>query len=482
MDYLQRLYQAIVTSDVSSFFAILIAGLFGLAVLARIPVFVRRPALARILGGLDRPGPAILTTLGVLGTFFGIFFGLLDFNVQRIDESVPQLLVGMKIAFATSILGMGTAVVLKLFQVITPQRGTAETEVTPEIIHGALTSIDESVNRAAAAHHAALEGVRTAISADSDSSLLTQVQKLRTTVQDGQKELIGEFRAFALTMAETNSKALIEALEAVIRDFNTQLNEQFGENFKQLNAAVGALLTWQENYRDHVEKLEGRIDMAVLGIEASEIALRAIVEHTEKIPEALASMEKLLTGMMDATEDLEGHLEAVSALKAQALDAFPVIDANLKRLTDEFGEAVRHAVEQSMAVLESQKDAFNRLQGGFTQLLDSSNEAQGKFAQALEESMEKMHDALTKAMETHTQTIEATASEMQRQIADAWTKTQDTIEKQFGTFDDQLQQELRRVLEAMGQDLAALSEKFVSDYGPLTEKLREVVQIAGRAS
>jgi len=40
-------------------------------------------------------------------------------------------------------------------------------------------------------------------------------------------------------MAENNSKALIEALQEVIRDFNAKINEQFGENFKQLNEAVG---------------------------------------------------------------------------------------------------------------------------------------------------------------------------------------------------------------------------------------------------
>lgn len=56
-------------------------------------------------------------------------------------------------------------------------------------------------------------------------------------------------------MAENNSKAFIQALEEVIKDFNNKITEQFGDNFKQLNLAVGALLTWQENYKNYIEKV-----------------------------------------------------------------------------------------------------------------------------------------------------------------------------------------------------------------------------------
>ena len=43
-------------------------------------------------------------------------------------------------------------------------------------------------------------------------------------------------------LSEMGSKALVEALRDVIRDFNTKITEQFGDNFKQLNEAVAKLL------------------------------------------------------------------------------------------------------------------------------------------------------------------------------------------------------------------------------------------------
>ena len=149
-------------------------------------------------------------------------------------------------------------IVLRFIQAVVPQ-SAGETEITPEIIHGTLEAIKKGIEEASEQEQEALDKLRKAVSAESDSSLLTQVQKLRTDFKDGQNELIREFRQFAQTMADNNSKALIEALEKVIRDFNTQLTEQFGENFKQLNQAVGALLTWQENYRHHIENIRGKI-------------------------------------------------------------------------------------------------------------------------------------------------------------------------------------------------------------------------------
>jgi hypothetical protein len=52
--------------------------------------------------------------------------------------------------------------------------------------------------------------------------------------------------------------------------------------------------------------------------------------------------------------------------------------------------------------------------------------------------------------------------------------------EQIDLLDAALSEELKKSLEALGGQLAALSEKFVSDYMPLTERLREVVRIAER--
>ena len=83
-------------------------------------------------------------------------------------------------------------------------------------------------------------------------------------------DLTDEFKTFAKLQAENNTKALVEAIREVIGDFNAKINEQFGENFKELNAAVGDLVGWQENYKDVVEKSFTQFQHAVESIDKSE--------------------------------------------------------------------------------------------------------------------------------------------------------------------------------------------------------------------
>jgi membrane associated rhomboid family serine protease len=98
------------------------------------PKFPRVPAKA---------APSLMVSVGVLGTFWGIFRGLQSFDVANIEQSVPELLNGLKVAFGTSIIGM---IVGLLFTVIRDNfpRKTTPTEATPQAILAELRNISKS--------------------------------------------------------------------------------------------------------------------------------------------------------------------------------------------------------------------------------------------------------------------------------------------------------------------------------------------------
>lgn len=56
--------------------------------------------------------PTFVSTLGVLGTFFGITMGLIAFDSGDLDKSIPGLLDGLKTAFFTSLAGMIGSMIL----------------------------------------------------------------------------------------------------------------------------------------------------------------------------------------------------------------------------------------------------------------------------------------------------------------------------------------------------------------------------------
>jgi len=57
-----------------------------------------------------------IVSVGVLGTFVGIFIGLQNFNPEDIINSVNDILSGLKTAFFTSIVGMSVATVLSIIE------------------------------------------------------------------------------------------------------------------------------------------------------------------------------------------------------------------------------------------------------------------------------------------------------------------------------------------------------------------------------
>ena len=59
--------------------------------------------------------PTLVSTLGVLGTFWGITKGLMVFDTSNLDQSIPGLLDGLKTAFFTSLAGMMGSMFLSAF-------------------------------------------------------------------------------------------------------------------------------------------------------------------------------------------------------------------------------------------------------------------------------------------------------------------------------------------------------------------------------
>lgn len=185
--------------------------------------------------------PAILTTCGILFTFTGITLGLLDFNPHEIESSVPMLIDGIKTAFIVSAWGIFCAFSVKLREAFF---GTKKISNHNEY-QGA--TVDDLASL--------LQDVKNALVGSEESTLLGQIKLARQDSNDRIDSLKKSLDEFCEKVAENNSKALIEALKEVIREFNTKISEQFGDNFKQLNEAVGKMLEWQQLYRHQVSDM-----------------------------------------------------------------------------------------------------------------------------------------------------------------------------------------------------------------------------------
>ena len=158
------------------------------------------------------------------------------------------------------------------------------------------------------------------ISSDEEAKfVLTQMKLLRTDYSDKTKELVTEFRSFAEKQSENNMKALVDAIETVIGDFNAKINEQFGENFKKLNEAVGSLLVWQENYCKQIEYMVETIENTQKSVE--KVEKQIIQDISEKYKETFNLTEEfqlVLTTFKEENEILINNIEQFAKLSGPA--------------------------------------------------------------------------------------------------------------------------------------------------------------------
>jgi hypothetical protein len=362
-------------------------------------------------------GPTILTTTGIFATFLGIALGLAEFDTANVQASVPALLAGLKTAFWASVAGVGGALTLKF-------RDHAIGVRVPADGGNGRKPADEVTAADLAAH---LSNIHRALVGGEEGSLISQVKLSRQDTND-RLDALKAAQTEALTkLSEMGSKALVEALRDVIRDFNQKISEQFGDNFKELNAAVGRLLVWQEQYRMHVEATVQKME-EVGRISAKTTADYArVVEQSSAFAKVAHDMETILRGLEAEKQQLTSVSGELAKLLQAAATSMPSVEKKIVELSTELASSI---TEHQRIVGET--------------LADNSA-------------------AIRTAVEGVTE-----------QLAELGTKTKD----QVATLEEGLNDVLQQSLSSLGQQLTALSEAFVEDYTPLTQKLRQIVQMA----
>lgn len=182
------------------------------------------------------------STMGVLGTFVGVFMGLLKFDTYDIQGSVPPLLEGLKTAFLTSIVGMIVSMLIKLLYKPETKEPAIEIEGGDKMAEMMTLLVDavRDIRRQNDEMKQAIVAVPVALT------------KIDDDVNKGVRDIEMKIQHFGEIVAEQSSKELISALEQVMKDFETMMNDQLSKSFKELAESSRQLNEWQQQ---HVELL-----------------------------------------------------------------------------------------------------------------------------------------------------------------------------------------------------------------------------------
>ena len=348
-------------------------------------------------------------------------------------------------------------------------------------------------------------------------------------------ELITAFKEFATYMAEENSKAFIEALNKTIRDFNNNLIESFGSNFKQLNEAVIKLVDWQEEYKQIIEITTENQKVIFDSFNGIEKELQTFSAETKNINSIVSELSTITKESMEQNIKLNETLSVFSELNNQAKELIP----NLVEINNNIDNDIKTFNSYSNGLIDNLNNFSNNLQNNFSQYIDDINRgvkgSTDSIMGIMEKSLKKIEDNFDKSLENTDLKLKETSENIFTGIEKFNTDFSNNMKEQLDIFinnnenysaginrlvkstlegideseknnskmidenlkqieklnnelsihlkghveniEKALEESLNRSLESLAQVMAKISDRFAKDYGPLADKLREIMEL-----
>lgn len=310
--------------------------------------------------------PTFVSTLGVLGTFYGITVGLLAFDTADLDKSIPGLLDGLKTAFFTSLAGMIGSMILSAFisrkqdendggvSDINQAAGTicqavqqmselnkatierlseqmAEQEKDRKAFYRSMGDVMDKVKESQSAIAETLQSINTSQgSAASALDSLVILQRSQEGALDSIKETATSMVSSIGSLEEVTS-AQTESLDAM-RKYSEEVSE-FTHHVPEILDVVGGISTTQDEINEQVQKLKDILDAEVDQIERSmdktnNLLERKFDEFTELLKKS--NTEALVEVMKNVTAEFQKQMDALISKLIQ--ENFDQLNQSVERL------------------------------------------------------------------------------------------------------------------------------------------------------
>ena len=291
--------------------------------------------------------PTFVSTLGVLGTFYGITVGLLAFDTADLDKSIPGLLDGLKTAFFTSLAGMIGSMILSAFisrkqdekdggvSDINQAAGTIcqavqqmsdlnkttieqlakqmeEQEKDRKAFYRSMGDVMDKVKESQSAIAETLASINTSQSAS--ASALDSI----VILQRSQEGALNSIKETSVTMVQSigNLEEATSKQTAAIASVAKSSEEvaEYTHHIGEITDLVGGMSTTQDEINEQVQKLKDILDAEVDQIERSmdktnELLERKFDEFTELLKKS--NTEALVEVMKKVTEEFQKQMNAL---------------------------------------------------------------------------------------------------------------------------------------------------------------------------
>ena len=316
--------------------------------------------------------PTLVSTLGVLGTFWGITKGLMAFDTSDLDQSIPGLLDGLKTAFFTSLTGMIGSMFLSAF--ISKKQDERD---------GGISDINQAAGE-----------ITKSVKAMSDANTETM-----RSIQQQLTEQEADRKAFYRTVGEVMSKisdtqkSITSAIDSLVVLQRSQENSlaDIKEATTQQSVAINSVAKYSQEVSEYTHHL-GEILDVISGMSGTE----------DEINEKVGKLKEIIHGEVIEIED---NMEKTNKLLESKFDEFT--ELLKKSNTEALVEVMKKVTEEFQKQMNS---LINKLiQENFDQL----NTSVEKLNQWQQENKE-MIASLTHQYREMSDNFEATSTSLTR--------------------------------------------------------------------
>ncbi|APJ02777.1 hypothetical protein [Silvanigrella aquatica] len=382
--------------------------------------------------------PEVLTTIGIAGCFIGLIIGffpiakmsLLENENADIFSKIPAIISSVTLSFISSAIGIIFSLLIKFQHKKISDRKKLNSEKNKlEILIEEIQLLNKNILYSS--NYSLIEEFKSFRKEKNEQSA-----DLKKMIEIKIDQLIENFKIFSNHLVENNINAIVKALNEVVKDFNSKITGQFGENFKELNYAVKDLVVWQNQYKDELAIMRLSQQQAVEDLSNAAKSLTDIVSNTKilsQISNEFQAMIVQLKANFDGTsESQKNFYEILTSMK----NVIPGFTKNTNDLIFDLDLNVK----QLFANIEShEKNLVLNLQKNQTE----------------------MKDILIESIKANNQEISSLIKIVSEDMSD-----------KVKILDAALEAELNKSLESLGRVLGALSEKFTTDYSDITDKFK----------
>lgn len=413
-----------------------------------------------------RSAPALLTSLGVTGTFLGITLGLAGFNIQDVGQdssslitSAVVLLDGMKTAFYTSLAGLGSSVIFmiymqyanrnqnqkidkvnnKLSQVLREESATNYLKQLVELNH---KQDNTDVQQQSAASMLALsqglsgfmeqlQGVTQSL--DGEGMAERIATSVGQVMQESMVPVLSEFKselAIFREIKEENQQQLVSNLISTIKE---ELITPVTEELSKTTAAVNATTQVSEKLNENVAQVLSEVARTVETIDSfNQSTMQQLQAFAQQLSTVLTGFKEDTHSTMQA---ITTKVEDVLNISIQGMEAQrAAFDGSAERATLAFegmGDKLEDALDQRA---QSESALFSEMETRIQALLHSTSA-----------NFDRQTDILEKTGQEAGQLMQSAREELERGLGDIDTKVlsmSQTVQSELESFRTQYQENM----------------------------------------